>query len=278
MSITINNKKYDVPNLNTLSWNDENSKIKYVTDKDDRKRRIRLIILHTHEGIRGDLLDGFGPNTTMDERLASYQTSTDRYVSWDGTIDQNGDVIWQNDPKKHYTWQAGNPQINQISLGLELIQKLVKENGVERGHLWKGQLEKTVLLLDFLTAKLGIQRQIPWDKSKNKPCLIQIPRFQKDGGANVVGIAGHVNLTTNRGPGDPGPYIFEALKDAGYELFDVSSGEDLMVWKQRQISLGMSHREADGIPLDNTITLLKAKGHKHGMFVSRPIDSLISEE
>jgi hypothetical protein len=65
MSITINNKKYDVPNLNTLSWNDENSKIKYVTDKDDRKRRIRLIILHTHEGIRGDLLDGFGPNTTM---------------------------------------------------------------------------------------------------------------------------------------------------------------------------------------------------------------------
>lgn len=278
MSIVINNKKYEVDGLKTESWLDGNPKVKYVTDKDDRKRRIRLVVLHTHEGIKGDLLDGFGPNTTIDERLSMYQVSTDRYVSWDGTVDQNGDVTWQNDPIKHYTWQAGDSRINQISLGIELVQKIVEENGVKKGNLYKGQLEKTVLMIDFLTATLGIQRQIPWDKARNKPALTQLARLQKDGGGNVVGIVGHVQLTSNRGVGDPGPYVFEALRDAGYELFDISSGEDLTTWKQRQLSLGMSQREADGIPLDDTIALLKAKGHKHGLWVKRPIDDLLTEK
>lgn len=100
MSIIIDGKKFNIPGLNTVCWDDGNPKIKYVTDKEIRSRQTRLIVMHTHEGIKGQLLEGFGPNTTIDERLAMYQTSTDRYVSWDGTIDQNGDITWQNDPGK----------------------------------------------------------------------------------------------------------------------------------------------------------------------------------
>ena len=279
MSIILNDKKLEIPGMKTLSWLDGDPKIKYVTDKGVRKRRTRLIVMHTHEGVKGSLLEGVGPNTTIDERLALYQVTTDRYVSWDGTIDMNGDLTWQNDPCKNFTWQAGQDTINNVGLGIELVQKITTENGSARGDLWKGQIEKAVLLIDFLTAKLGIQRQIPWDKARNRPVLTQIPRLQKsDGGADMVGIIGHVMITTTRGPGDPGPYIFEALRDAGYELFDMAAGEDLTAWKQRQAGFGIIPRECDGIPLDKMINLLKSKGHKHGMFIPRPCDLLIQEE
>ena len=279
MSIILNEKKLEIPGLASVSWQDGDSKVKFVTDKSVRRRRVRLIVMHTHEGVKGNLLEGSGPNTTIDERLAMYQVTTKRYVSWDGTIDMNGDVTWQNDPCKYFTWQAGHDNINNVSLGIELIQKISTENSIKRGDLWKGEIEKAVLLIDFLTAKLGIQRQIPWDKARNRPVLTQIPRLQKtDGGTDMVGIIGHVMLTTDRGPGDPGPYIFEALRDAGYELFDMGAGEDLAVWKQRQASFGIPPRECDGIPLDKMVNLLKSKGYKNGIYVQRPIDSLIGEE
>lgn len=280
MSVVFNGIKEEIPGINSVSWLDGNSKIKYVTDKSDRKRRARVLVCHTHHGVPSDLVQGTGPNTTIDERLAMYQVSTDRYVSWDYTIDLNGDVTWQNDPAKHYTFQAGGP--NDISLGFELVQETTKKdsNGNPvRANLYSEQINKAVLMIDYVTARMGIQRQIPWNKKDNKPVSGVLKRLSSSEGncQDFVGIVGHRNLTGNRGVGDPGDFIFLALRDAGYELFDVSSQEDINVWKERQRGLGLS--EVDGIPLTKTVEAIKVKGHnKFGLWVSRPIDSIILSE
>lgn len=278
MSIVVNKQKYEVPGLETKSWVDNVSWIKYITDKNPRSRQIRSIVAHTHEGILSDLVQGMGKKSKIQENLVKYQTNTDRNVSWDYTIDMDGEVICQNDPLIDYSWQGNN--LNPISLGFELVQDK-NEQDSKRRVLYSGQIEKTVLLIDFLTATCGIQRQIPWNKKENKPNLKQIARLSVSGGngTDLVGIIGHVNITSQRGAGDPGPHLFYALRDAGYELFDMDTAEDLKVWKERQKQIcGFQDAECDGIPLKKTVEALKQKGYEHGIFVSRPIDALIKSE
>jgi hypothetical protein len=266
MSLVINNKKFEVPGLTTKSWLDGDPKVKHITDMDPRKKRVRGIVFHTHEGVLGDLLPGNGPNTTLDERLAMYQVNTDRYVSWDGTIDLNGDVTWQNDPSVNYSWHGNHT--NDVTLGIELIQKL-RDNG-HHGDVFDDQLDKAVLLADVLTFCLGIQRQIFWDKINNKPISGIIPRLVNDH-RSFVGLYGHRNFTTNRGPGDPGDHVWYKLRDAGYEL--VFGDEDKEIWKQRQAQLGIAQ---DGLPLSDTVKAIKEKMHKpSGLWVSRPIDQIL---
>lgn len=265
MSLIIAGKKVDVPGLKVLSWQDGIQWIKEVTDFSPRKKSVRLIICHTAKGVEGKLLPGVGPESSTAKALVRYQTNTDRDVSWDYTIDFDGTIYCQNDPAKKATWQAGN--VNGISLGFELVQ-------TEDGDVYEVQIEKAVLLIDALTALLGIQRQIAWDKAGNKPKVGVCSRLES-GGADVVGIAGHRNQTKNRGAGDPGDHIYLALQKAGYECFDLNEEEDLKVWRERQKTLGFPASDCDGVPGPKTVAALKAAGHKHGMYVFRPIDALL---
>jgi hypothetical protein len=277
MTVVIGGTREEIPGIASVCWLDGNPKVKYVTDKKKRERVCRGIVCHTHEGVLGELLEGLGPNTTMDERLAMYQTQTDRIVSWDWTQDQNGDVTWQNDPLVDYTFH-GN-QVCDVTVGFELIQKVRRNSKGEvvGGDLYSGQIAAAVLMIDFITARLGIQRQIPWDKKRNRPVRGVVGRIAA-GGGDVVGIYGHRNITTNRGAGDPGDAIFFALRDAGYELFDLNTEEDLKTWKLRQQQLGFTDlKDLDGVPLTKTVAALKNKGHRHGMWVKRPVDDLIQE-
>ena len=266
MTITINNRDYTIPQLNTKSWKDGNSWLKYITDKSPRIKPIRSIIVHTHEGLKSALIQGVGAPSSTAQALARYQVNTDREVSWDYTVDSDGSVLAQNDPAIDYSWQAGS--INPVSIGIELVQH--NANGTR--SLYSEQIQKAVLLIDFLTAAFGIQRQIPWDKQRDKPVLTQIPRIQNN--KTFYGILGHVQLTKDRGPGDPGEHIFYALRDAGYELFNISLDEDLETWKRRQAVLGIQN--PDGIPGPETVRKLKAGGMKNGLWVSRPIDDVFS--
>lgn len=273
MSIVFNSKKYTVEGLNTKSWLDMPN-IKYITDKTKRTRGIRMIVVHTHEGILSNLVQSDGRDSTIDETLARYQTNTERQVSWDYTVDLNGDVLVQNDPFIDYSWQAGN--VNGFSLGIEMVQDKDPSSETKR-ILYSKEIEKTVLLIDTLTAALGIQRQIPWNKKTNKPNLKPIKRLSSEEGSgdDLVGIIGHSNVTNQRGPGDPGEHIFYALKAAGYECFDMDNSEDILIWRQRQKELGVAEKDCDGIPLAKTAALLKSKGYKNGIFIQRPIDSIL---
>lgn len=271
MSIIIKESAYEIPGVKTTSWKDSEAKqlkVKEVTDKSPRTTWIRGVVCHTVHGKLGKLLPGLGPNTNLELVYARYQTNTDRSVSWDYTCDLNGDWIVQNDPTKFYTWHAGS--VNQITCGFELVQ-------LDNGDMYEGQVAKAVTFIDFITAKLGIQRQIPWDKKLNRPKRGTVERIAgPTAGRNVVGVYNHHHQTTNRGLGDPGPWLPMALRDAGYELFDYDDEEDLKVWKERQMKLlSVAADKADGIPGPETVQLLKNKGFKHGIYVRRPIDDLI---
>ena len=147
----------------------------------------------------------------------------------------------------------------------------------DNGDLYEGQIAKAVEFIDFLTAKLGIQRQIPWDMKNNCPYKKTVNRIAGSNNAkDVVGVMGHYHQTTSRGYGDPGPYIQQALKDAGYLTFNFDGDDDKVFWKDKQKNiLGFSDSEADGVPGPKTVESLKAKGYKHGLFIKRPIDDLI---
>jgi hypothetical protein len=267
MSIIAGNTKHEIPGLKTICWEDSaTDQIKYITDKSDRKQWIRGIVCHTNKGKTGVVLPGVGSDSGQAVKLARYQTNTERQVSWDFTEEQDGVWYIQNDVLKHYSWQAG--MVNGVTCGFEMVQG-------EDGSVYEIQIKNAVLFIDFLTARLGIQRQIPWDKKKDKPASKPIKRISEGNGVDVVGIYGHRNQTDNRGFGDPGDHIFYALRDAGYELFDYDNQEDLNTWKTRQTEVLGLTSGVDGVCGPKTVELLKQHGYKHGMWVSRPMDSLI---
>lgn len=269
MSIILNEQKIEIPGVKTISWKDPEAaslKIKEATDKSPRKTWLRGIVCHTVHGKLGKLIPGDGPKTDKAIKYAKYQTSTDRDVSWDFTQDLNGDWVVQNDPLKFYTWQAS--AVNGYTCGFELVQ-------LDNGDLYEGQIAKAVEFVDFLTAKLGIQRQIPWDMVNDKPLRSTVSRISgPNAGKDVVAVYCHYHQTNNRGFGDPGPWLQEALKKAGYETY-AFDGDDKEVWKTRQRALGITESECDGVPGPATVRALAASGKKHGMYVSRPIDALI---
>ena len=270
MSIILNEQKLTIPNIKTVSWLDPEAQalgLKEVSHKSKRNTWIRGIVCHTIHGTLGKLLPGLGPDTTIDIAQARYQTNTTREVSWDFTCDMNGDWLAQNDPLKSYTWQATS--VNGYTCGFELVQQ-------KNGDLYEGQIAKAVEFIDFLTAKLGIQRQIPWDMARNCPPKGTVNRIAgSNHGKDVVGVYNHSHQTTNRGYGDCGPWLPIALKNAGYEPYAFDGDDDKAIWKARQGALGIKTGDCDGIPGPATVRALAAAGHKHGIYVSRPIDGLI---
>lgn len=267
MTVILNQTKFDVPGLKTVSWRDQEAAtigLKEVTHKSPRSTWVRGIVCHTIHGVLGNLLPGLGPKTTVAEAQARYQVNTDRQVSWDFTCDMNGDWLVQNDPLLHYTWQATS--VNGYTCGFEMVQH-------PNGDLYEDQVAKAVLFVDFLTAKLGIQRQIPWDMKNDCPPKGLIGRIAGPGaGKDVVGVYCHYHQTSSRGPGDPGPWLQKALKDAGYETYAFDGDDDKVVWTERQRSLGL--KNPDGVPGPQTLQALKASGHsKLGLWVPRPIDA-----
>ena len=263
MSLVLNGERIQTPGLETISWLDD-PKVPMATDFNARTMWIRAIVLHTVHGKTGKLLPGVKASTRA-ETYAKYQANTTREVSWDYTIDTDGTVIVSNDPIKNYTWQAG--AVNPFTIGIEMVQD-------DNGDLYEGQMVAVVNFLDCLTKELAdrghpIQRQVPMT-TDGKPVKNVIARIQDPAQAkSVVGIYGHRNQTTNRGAGDPGDYIFNALLFAGYKGFNLSANDDLTFWKDVQTQLGLP---ADGVPGKNTQQALITKGYKHGLMVARPND------
>lgn len=260
--LIIGNQRVSVSNLRFINYLD-NQKLNLSLGKNKRNRKtnwIRSIVLHTTKGIPGGsnktsqlLLEGYGKNQNAGERCVEVwkdvTAGAHLVVDFDGTIYQCADLL------KEATYHAG--QVNEVSIGVEIYQGA-------KAELYKGQLEVVVQLIDILTALLEIQRQYhaPYNE-KSLPKRIASKEFA---GKDVVGIYGHRDVTNTRGFGDPGDYVFQFLKEAGYESFDFSKNEDKEVWKERQIKLGLT---PDGIPGPQTVQALKRAGHISGMWVKR---------
>lgn len=253
---------------------------------------IRSICLHTNRGMTGPVIlatEKVAPKTILGKAvaLAKYQSTSKRVAGWDYTVDYDGTVAVSNDPFKFATYHAGT--VNDFSVGIEMVQQTDKPNAI-----YEATIESTVLLVDVLTFFLGIQRQIIcYDGFEGKPLNAKSPWFEsvipdrlqspydktnKKGkpptGQDVYGIYGHRNVTLNKGAGDPGNHIFDALEKAGYEVFNAKELEDLSTWKKRQKDkLGFNAAQCDGLPGIATRQAIIDKGISDtGLWVKRPID------
>jgi len=269
MSIVIAGKRIDTSKwFESCCWLDDPKRAPRISDFTPRKRWCRTIVSHTTKGRLGPLRKGSKPSQRA-EALARYQIKTDRFVSWDWMDDTDGTVIWQNDPLEWYSWNA--TQWNSTCLGGELVQD-------EDGSVYEEQIRVYVLLTDLTTLALthfghSIQRQIPMKNGKVLPGVL--PRADEHGsmqGADLCGIFAHHHNTEERGEGDCGPYAFEALAAAGYEQFDVNDLQDLKTWKARQLALGLTGKDVDGLPGRKTVAKIKATKNPHGLWITRPLD------
>lgn len=258
--LIISGQRELVPGLRCSSWLDDPALT--LTDEDKRTRKtpwVRGIVLHTTKGIPGGadhrpqvLLSGLGTPSDAGDKTGRMWSTDGKHAGAHLVVDRDGSVSCLADLRTDAAYHA--ELVNEVTIGIEIYQG----NDAE---LYDGQLDAVVVLVDWLTARFGIQRQIP--------PLTQQGVFARaeQGGTDLVGVYGHRHVSNNRGSGDPGGYVFAKLVAAGYEIFDFAAGADLAAWKTRQAALGLAQ---DGVPGPATVAALKAAGHADGLWVQRP--------
>lgn len=227
----------------------------------------QFVVAHTVTGQPHDppFVPGF-PDATRACNYTRAQASTSREASYDFLVSTVGWVLQQIDPWFHYSWNAGTLNGRAFG-GIEVEQG-------PGGAVYGPSVRAFVALVDTLTlrAPVPIQRQIPAvvRQGRRVPDRRLLARFEApQDGRDWWGVVGHRNATIQRGPGDPGDVLLQALLDAGYEGWDVAAGEDLDVWAARQRVLGVA---TTGTPGPETVAALRARGRRSGILVWRPGD------
>ena len=231
-----------VPGLECVNWQDV-PKLRLKMGEDGRRRPpgawVRAIGLHTTRGRPFDLaasgapriIEGVGPKTHIARDTVGWWSLDQRHAGAHLVVDYDGGVACLADLTLEEAYHAG--PVNERTIGIEIAQR-------PGGELYEAQLASLVILCDWLTLRLRIQRQIPHAYEQGQP-LVRC----RAGGRDVVGVYGHRDITTSRGWGDPGDAVFAALERGGYERFDFAAGDDLERWKVRQAYLGS---KPDGVP------------------------------
>lgn len=272
--LVINGREHLIPGLSIRNFLDDPELALRVGrpdgDNDGKKRTkpVSLVVLHTTKGIPGGsdkreqvIEPGFGPNTNAEDRTARFWAEDPRSSGAHLVVDHDGSVGCLADLQLVAAYHAGQHEVNERSIGIEMYQG-------SRAELYVEQISVVVALCNFLTAHFGIQRQIP-SSYAGRP----VKRLEEDGGRNVVGVIGHRDVSDNRGKGDPGDFVFEMLTKNGYERFDLRSGGDLGVWKKRQELLrAKTGRQLaiDGIPGPATVAALREAGYRDGLWTLPP--------
>lgn len=210
MSLILGGKRLEVPGTRVTSWLDEPKRVPQVRDGRVRASVPTAIVLHTSRGVPGVIRPGARASGVA-EALARYQATTERDVSWHLTVDTDGEVLQSCDVVSWLAWHASSA--NGWTVGIELAQH------PDSGDLWSAQVDALVAVCDVICRELGIPRCVPVDAS-GQPFVGPVRAWQEKSeggrGERFVGLVGHRNLTRNRGPGDPGSAIFEALLGRGY--------------------------------------------------------------
>lgn len=209
--LIIDGVRVPVPGVRVTTWVDDPKRAPPITDGRERSASaVRSIVLHTSRGVRGTIRDG-SRDSNRAEVLALYQSRTARQVSWCLSVDTDGDVLQQCDAARWACWHAGHA--NAWTIGIEMVQH------PDTGDLWRVQVDACVAVVGALCDALAIPKRVPVDAS-GKPFAGVVPSWRsvaKGGKATQwPGVLGHRNITTDRGPGDPGSSIFEALLSSGF--------------------------------------------------------------
>jgi hypothetical protein len=211
--LVIGGKRVPVPGITDgATWLDDPARAPRVTDGKPRDAsKVRGIVLHTSRGVRGSVREGARPSSRA-ETLALYQARTEREVSWHLTVDTDGTVLQQADAALWTAWHASHA--NGWTVGIECVQQ------PDSGDLYRVQVVALVAVVEALCGALAIPRRVPVD-AHLRPLAGPVRAWQSAGeggrGEKWPGVLGHRNLTKNRGAGDPGDGVFEALLAAGFE-------------------------------------------------------------
>lgn len=250
--LVINGQQQETP-FPSKSWMDDPAFRLVSRQRSDRHDPwVHGITIHTTQGKDPQpILPGLG---TAGGALANirYWNGSPNFASAHLLVDKDGTVIQAADLASEVTWHATS--VNSHTIGIEVVQG-------SDGSLYQGQIDTLIKLVDWLTDKFRIQRQIP-APYQGRP----LERLSS-GGSDFVGVYGHRDQTSNRGRGDPGDTIMDALHNAGYERYDLNAGEDKQVWMDRQRQLGIS--DPDGVPGPSTVEALKRSGRTSGLWVLR---------
>lgn len=216
--LIIDGVRVPVPGVRVTTWVDDPKRAPPITDGRAITKRPIAFVWHTSKGI---LCRAAAPDaipSTRAEDLALYQSRATREVSWHLTGDTDGDVIQQADPARWQCWHAG--RANAWSLGAELVQRDAT------GTLTAPQIRAAADVTDAVCLALAIPRRVLVG-ADGAPWVRQVKDLQstKAGGRGLTwaGVIGHVHLTTDRGPGDPGPLVFAELIARGYARHIVSA-------------------------------------------------------
>ena len=266
MSVLVDGKPEEIPGVLTRSPHEDQKLQLNREDYAVRPRRsdgtfvrVRGIVFHTTEGRWPQVVWPTAGKPGGAERYIARSKVDHRCAAAHLWIDRDGVTFCSSDLLSTQTHHATS--VNPLTIGIEIVQ------GPD-GALYRPQIEAAVLVTDWATRhpRFRIQRQTV-DHYRGA-----LSRLATGAGRDFVGVYGHRDQTTNRGRGDPGDAIFDALEAAGYERFNVAAKEDLERWKSRQTVLGFRGADVDGIPLDKTCDALEASGKKHGLWVARPGD------
>lgn len=211
LGLIINGARVPVPGVRIVSWLDDPKRAPHCTDGKPRPAgNVSAVVLHTSRGRRGVIREG-SRRSDKAERLARYQTRTDRDVSWHLTVAADGEVFQQADLATFMCWQASHA--NGWTWGVECAQD------ADTPDLTRAQVDALVAVVAAACDAMGIPRRVPVN-ADGRPVAGVVKAWQsrKQGGDQKAarGVIGHRNLTTSRGPGDPGDPIFEALLAAGF--------------------------------------------------------------
>lgn len=257
--LVVHGKVVQIPGLNINNYKDHPGLLlKMGEDMRLRNTRwVRGIVLHTTKGEWPQKVsEGLGPNTNVEDRIARLWSTDHRQAGAHLSVDWDGSIGCHCDLRLHAAYHAG--AVNEYTIGIEMYQGPKPENA-----LYEKQLDVTVKLVNELTRLFGIQRQVP-----NLRLTGVVPRLAA-GGKDFCGVYGHRNVTTDRGRGDPGDHIFTRLLEAGYEQWDIVSGEDLAIWRQRQAELlEVAPESCDGIPGPQTVDALRFVNYTDGLWVA----------
>ncbi len=268
--LIIGGKEVDVPGVAIRNFKDDPKLALRVGRSDgpnDGRTRtlpVTLVVLHTTKGIPGGtdkreqvILPGLGPDTKAEDRTATYWSTDPTQSGAHIVVDHDGSVACLADLQTVCAFHAGQSDVNNRSVGIEIFQG-------GNAEMYAEQLDIVRKVVDALTSAFGIQRQIPDYYRRNTP----IPRLQKMGGRDLYGVVGHRDVSDQRGKGDPGDSIMDVLAKNDYERFDFFTNKDIEVWKQRQRDIGGI--DVDGVPGPQTNAALKKLGYKDGLWALPP--------
>ncbi len=209
-------RRVAVPGVEVVTWLDDPHRAPHVAQGAVRAARPTAIVVHTSRGRRGGIVDARVSDKA--DKLARYQARSTTQVSWHITIGAAGEVLQQCDAGSWMAWHASHA--NRYTVGIEVAQD------ADTPDLTRAQVRSLVAVVAALCDALAIPKRLPVTRD-GAPLAVPVHAWQprKQGGDQqaFAGVIGHRNITTSRGPGDPGDPLMLALLAAGFAGVDPSA-------------------------------------------------------